>query len=367
MAIRAAAFRVLAVLAVAGVTFGCAETAQLRGGITTTRRKLEQIEKNGAYVCAPKELAIAKANLRFAELEIEQGFGHAARRHYDVALANAELADKKSPADKCAGPAVVVAECADADGDRICDDMDRCPDQPEDYEGIEDQDGCPEVKDLDRDGILDSQDQCVVDPEDKDNYLDNDGCPDLDNDLDGVLDTADQCPNDPEDPDGFNDTDGCPDNDNDDDTVVDVNDECPNKKGEVANNGCPKKYEGVEITDTQIRINQTIHFAYNKATIKSDSFPILNTVAQVLKDYPDISVSVEGHTDSRGNDKFNKKLSDKRAKAVMDYLVKAGIGKSRLRSTGWGEEKPIDSNLTEEGRAANRRVEFVRTDVPSRE
>ncbi|MDD5308823.1 MAG: OmpA family protein [Deltaproteobacteria bacterium] len=361
MASSVAAFRILAVVAVAGVTFGCAETAQLRGGITTARRKLEQIEKNGAYVCAPKELAIAKANLKFAELEIEQGFGRAARRHYDVAIKNAELADQKSPPDKCAGPAVVVAECVDTDKDGVCDDMDRCPDQPGPPP-----DGCP--KDLDGDGIIDALDQCILDPEDKDGYLDDDGCPDLDNDLDGIPDTADRCPNDPEDPDGFEDTDGCPDPDNDQDTVPDVTDECPNQKGEVANNGCPKKYEGVEITDTHIRINQTIHFAYNKATIKPDSFPILNTVAQVLRDYPEITVSVEGHTDSRGNDSFNKKLSDKRAKAVMDYLMKnGGIAKSRLQSKGWGEEKPIDSNLTEEGRAANRRVEFVRTDVPSRE
>ena len=84
-----------------------------------------------------------------------------------------------------------------------------------------------------------------------------------------------------------------------------------------------------------------------------------------LKDNPEINLSIEGHTDSRGSDKYNMKLSKKRAAAVMKHLTKkGGISKSRLTSQGFGETKPIDTNLTDEGRAANRRVEFVRTDVP---
>ena len=345
--------------------FGCAETAKLRGGIATTRKKLEQIERNGAYVCAPKELALAKAHLRFAELEIDQGSGRRAKQHFDIAVRNADLADEKSPADKCAGPAVVVAECADADRDGVCDDVDLCPDKPEDLDGVEDADGCPEDQDTDGDGIPDSVDQCILDPEDMDGYLDKDGCPDVDNDMDGIPDTVDKCINDPEDPDGFEDKDGCPDQDNDMDSVLDVDDECPNVKGEVQNNGCPKKYEGVEITETHIRINQTIHFAYNKAIIKKTSYWILSQVAQVLKDNPQITLSIEGHTDSKASDAYNLKLSQRRAKAVMDHLVQKGkIARNRLTSKGFGESRPIDTNLTEEGRAANRRVEFVRTDVP---
>ncbi len=347
---------------------GCAETAQLRGGITTTRKKLEQIERNGAYVCAPKELALAKAHLRFAELEIDQGQGRQAKKHFEIAVSNAELADEKSPADKCAGPAVVVAECIDGDNDGVCDDVDLCPDQPEDHDGVEDEDGCPEDQDTDSDGIPDSRDQCVLDPEDTDGYLDEDGCPEIDNDVDGVLDPDDRCINEPEDPDGFEDDDGCPDLDNDKDSVADIDDECPNQKGDPANNGCPKKYEGVEITDTHIRINQKIHFAYNKAKIKKASFWILSQVAQVLNDNPEINLSIEGHTDSRGSDNYNQRLSTKRAKAVMTHLVRKGkISRSRLASKGFGESKPIDTNLTDEGRAANRRVEFVRTDVPPKD
>ncbi|MCP4605437.1 MAG: OmpA family protein [Proteobacteria bacterium] len=362
---RVTSMRGIALIVFVTFGFGCAETARLRGSIATTTKKLEQTERNGAYVCAPKELAMAKTHLSFAQLEIEQGRGTRARYHFEIAVRNAELAHEKSPADKCAGPAVVVAECVDGDRDGVCDNVDLCPDQPEDFDGVEDGDGCPEDQDTDGDGIPDSRDQCVLDPEDTDNYLDDDGCPDTDNDVDGVTDSNDRCINDPEDPDGYEDTDGCPDNDNDQDTVLDIQDECPNIKGDPANNGCPKKYEGVEITETHIRINQKIHFAYNKAIIKKSSYWILSQVAMVLGDNPEITLSIEGHTDSRGGDAYNKKLSTRRAKAVMNHLVKKNrISRRRLTSKGWGESKPIDTNLTDEGRAANRRVEFVRTDVP---
>lgn len=319
---------------------GCAETAKLRGGIDITKKKIEQVEHNGAYICAPRELAVAKAHLRFAELEIKQGHKSRAQRHYDIATQNIELANEKSPPDKCAGPAVVVADCLDVDGDGVCDDQD-----------------------IDGDGILDGVDQCLIDPEDKDDYLDDDGCPDIDNDADGILDANDKCINEPEDPDGFEDEDGCPDLDNDSDTVVDIDDECPNEAGDVSNKGCPKKYDGVEITDTHIRINQKIHFATARAKIKRTSYWILDQVVTVLNDYPNITLSIEGHTDSRGGDRYNLNLSRKRAAAVRTYLVEKGISSSRLTSQGFGEAKPIGSNKTREGRAANRRVEFVRTDV----
>ena len=362
-----------ALLTAALIGAGCAETAKLRGGITTARAKVEQVERNGAYVCAPKELALAKAHLDFAELEIEQGRSSRAHEHYDVAISNLEIAEENSPADKCAGPAVVVAEplppeCIDEDGDRICADVDQCPDEAEDLDGVEDDDGCPEDQDTDGDGLMDSVDQCVLDPEDTDGYLDEDGCPELDNDADGIPDTRDECVSEPEDPDGYEDEDGCPEADNDGDEIPDLEDECPFEKGVAAENGCPKRYEGVEITETHIRINQKIHFAYNKAKILKDSYPILKTVAQVLRDNPEIRLSIEGHTDSKGGKRYNKKLSKRRARSVMRHLVKKGrIDKDRLSFVGWGEEKPIDSNMTEEGRAANRRVEFVRTDIPPKE
>ncbi|MBN2804295.1 MAG: OmpA family protein [Deltaproteobacteria bacterium] len=352
---------------------GCAETARLRGGLAAAEKRIIQVEANGAYVCAPKELALAQAHLKFSQLEIKQGMGSRAQYHFEIAMKNLNLADEKSPPSECAGPAVVIAQplpqpppppnCDDADGDYICADVDQCPDSAEDYDGVEDTDGCPEDQDTDLDGIFDSIDQCILSAEDADGFQDEDGCPDVDNDMDSILDFNDRCPDKPEDPDGYEDEDGCPDDDNDSDGIIDLDDECPNTAGLATENGCPKKYEGVVITETRIEINQTIYFAYNKAVIKQQSFKILATVAEVLADHPEIKISVEGHTDSQGRDSYNKKLSEKRAKAVMDHLVKkGGISKSRLSYIGWGEEKPIDTNMTEEGRAANRRVEFVRTD-----
>ncbi|MCP4198282.1 MAG: OmpA family protein [Proteobacteria bacterium] len=362
MAQRATLSATLTVLFLGILVCGCAETARVRGGIKTTKKQLEQLERNGAYDCAPKDFALATAHIRFAELKLEQGSSLGARQHFNIARRHTELADEKSPADICAEAPPIF--CVDKDKDTICQTVDLCPEQPEDFDGVIDDDGCPEDQDTDGDGIYDSIDQCVPDPEDMDAYLDDDGCPDLDNDFDKILDVQDSCINDPEDPDGFQDDDGCPDLDNDGDTLLDVDDECPNVWGEIADRGCPKKYEGVQITETQIRISQKIHFASNKAKIKKSSYWILGQVAQVLRDYPGITLRIEGHTDSKGSEKYNLKLSSKRAKAVMTHLAKrTKIAAHRLTSEGFGEAKPIDTNLTDEGRSANRRVEFIRTDI----
>ncbi|MCS7249507.1 MAG: OmpA family protein [candidate division WOR-3 bacterium] len=103
-----------------------------------------------------------------------------------------------------------------------------------------------------------------------------------------------------------------------------------------------------------------IYFDFNKATIKKESYPTLDSAAQILKDNPKIIVEIQGHTDNIGDAEYNKKLSLRRAQAVVNYFVqKHGIDIRRLRATGYGEEKPIADNATEEGRALNRRVEFV--------
>ncbi|MCC6648440.1 MAG: thrombospondin [Polyangiaceae bacterium] len=131
----------------------------------------------------------------------------------------------------------------DNDGDGIPDARDRCRDAPEDKDGSEDDDGCPDPDD-DGDGVLDADDQCRGEPEDKDGFRDEDGCPDPDNDGDGVPDKDDKCPNGPEDMDGFRDEDGCPDPDNDLDGIADELDKCPNeaedKDGFEDDDGCPE-------------------------------------------------------------------------------------------------------------------------------
>jgi len=253
----------------------------------------------------------------------------------------------------------------DNDKDGILDEDDRCPLNPEDKDGFEDEDGCPEgnKNDRDGDGLLDDVDQCPDDPEDFDKFKDEDGCPDPDNDDDGILDVDDLCPNDPEDKDGWEDEDGCPDPDNDKDKILDNDDRCPNepetKNGFEDEDGCPDRGR-VVVTDTKIEILDKVYFEYNKAIIKSESYPILDAVAATLEGNPDIQlIEVQGHTDERGNDAYNLSLSDKRAKAVVAYLVDKGIAQSRLQGQGYGETQPIERKSTEAAYAKNRRVEFL--------
>ena len=253
----------------------------------------------------------------------------------------------------------------DNDKDGILDEDDKCPLNPEDKDDFEDEDGCPEgnQNDRDGDGLLDDVDQCPDDPEDFDKFQDEDGCPDPDNDQDGILDVDDLCPNDPEDMDGWEDEDGCPDPDNDKDKILDNDDRCPNepetKNGFEDEDGCPDRGR-VVVTDTKIEILDKVYFEYNKAVIKSESYPILDAVAATLEGNPDIQlVEVQGHTDERGNDAYNLSLSDKRAKAVVQYLVDKGIDRSRLEGQGYGETQPIDRKSNEAAWAKNRRVEFL--------
>jgi OOP family OmpA-OmpF porin len=121
----------------------------------------------------------------------------------------------------------------------------------------------------------------------------------------------------------------------------------------------PKPPPRVEVRDNKIEIREKIHFETAKAVIKEDSFSLMDEIVQVFKDNPHIQkVSIEGHTDSDGSDEYNKTLSDKRANAVMKYLVDKGISKDRLAAKGHGESKPIATNDTDEGKSKNRRVEF---------
>ncbi|QDG52585.1 OmpA family protein [Persicimonas caeni] len=255
----------------------------------------------------------------------------------------------------------------DTDGDGFRDDVDSCPEKPEDEDGFEDEDGCPEL-DNDDDGINDDVDECPNKAEDKDGWKDEDGCPETDDDTDGdgILDKDDECPEKAEDKDGFEDEDGCPDPDNDEDGIADADDECPNQKGVAEKNGCPLKR--VVVTLKRIMINEKVFFEYNKADIQEKSFDLLNEVAQVIKDNPRIKkIEIQGHTDHKGSDDYNMELSDKRAKSVHDYLVEQGVDADRLTSKGYGETDPLvpleegqeDKDETEEAAAQNRRVEFV--------
>jgi OOP family OmpA-OmpF porin len=314
-----AAFAVLALACMALV--GCAQVPTMRGEIEGLTKVAAQAERNGAVRCAPRELAIAKSHLEFATVELDQGFMLRAQEHLELAEANAHAAYDLSPPQKCAG-------------------------------------------------ITDTRDSCVITPEDKDAYLDEDGCPEPDNDLDTVVDDSDRdgagkdCRNDPEDPDGFEDADGCPDPDNDKDTVVDLDDQCPNEPGEPGGDkpGCPKKPSLVIVTEKEIKITQQIHFEFDKDRIRPESFPILDAVVDVLVQNPKIRIEIQGHTDNKGSAFYNKSLSDRRATSVRKYLTSKGIDAGRLTSKGYGMERPMVPNSSEQNRALNRRVQFIRTE-----
>jgi len=257
--------------------------------------------------------------------------------------------------------------CPDPDNDRdgILDKDDKCPNEPENYNKFEDEDGCPDspVMDRDGDGIPDDKDKCPDDPEDKDGFEDQDGCPDPDNDKDGILDVDDLCPNDPEDKDGFEDEDGCPDPDNDKDRIPDKDDKCPNEpetyNGFEDEDGCPDKGR-VVVHKGRIEILDKIYFETDKAVIKPVSFPILDAIAATMKGNPQILlIEIQGHADERGSDDHNMKLTDDRAHAVLKYITDKGIDAGRLRAKGYGETRPVDKNHNEEAWSKNRRVEFV--------
>jgi OmpA-OmpF porin, OOP family len=265
--------------------------------------------------------------------------------------------------------------CPDPDNDKdgILDEDDQCPNDPEDKDGFEDEDGCPEGNEFDRDGdgILDNVDQCPDDPEDKDGFEDEDGCPDVDNDQDGILDVDDLCPNDPEDIDGFQDKDGCPDLDNDQDRILDKDDQCPGVDGQTREetaetyngvddeDGCPDRGR-VVVTDTKIEILDKIFFEYNSDVIKKESYPILDAIVATMQGNPDIrKVEIQGHTDERGSDAYNLDLSDRRAASVRRYLTENGVEANRLQSQGYGESMPLDRRSNEAAWSKNRRVEFL--------
>ena len=312
---------------------GCVGTA-VRDTAAVTSGKIVAARENGAQRCAPVELATAETHNDYALHQLDEGNYSQARDAEDVAAKNAQLAIDRSPPSKCNPKAPRPEPVA-------------VPEPPKD-------------NDRDHDGIPDDKDKCPSDPEDKDGFQDEDGCPELDNDNDGLADRIDKCPNEPEDKDGFEDDDGCPDPDNDGDGIPDVDDKCPNEKGELPD-GCPHKYNLVVVTATKIELKQTVFFDTNKTTIKSVSFALLDDVASALKDNPKLAVEVQGHTDSQGDDKFNLKLSQGRAESVRTYLIKKGVSSDRMTPKGYGENTPIADNRTADGRAQNRRVEFVIT------
>nr|WP_299032437.1 OmpA family protein [uncultured Tenacibaculum sp.] len=232
--------------------------------------------------------------------------------------------------------------CPDTDGDGIKDSDDACPE----VAGLAALNGCP---DADGDGIADKDDAC---PTEKGTKANN-GCPDADGD--GVVDGKDKCPNTA----GPAANNGCPWPDTDGDGVLDKDDKCPNEAGVASNNGCPEVVIKEEAVKKLNEFARAIYFNSGKSTFRTGTAGKLDLIAGIMKEYPKANFSIQGHTDSSGSNSLNQRLSEKRAKAVLDYLItKGGIDSKRLTSAGFGEDYPIADNKTRAGRAENRRVEI---------
>ena len=251
-------------------------------------------------------------------------------------------------ADKC--PAVAGTEsaqgCPDQDGDSVQDSQDKCPA----LKGSVDRQGCP---DTDGDGLDDAADKCP----NESGPVDRQGCPAKDSDNDKILDENDSCPNEA----GIPELKGCAAKDTDGDTVSDHVDNCINQAGPADNQGCPAAQKQlVVIKQDRIDIKDMVYFDSGAATIQARSNTLLDQMAKVLAEHPEIvRVIIEGHTDDRGAADFNRTLSQQRAEAVKAYLVKKGVAADRLEAKGFGPDRPVQPNTTNAGRAANRRVDFL--------
>jgi OOP family OmpA-OmpF porin len=241
----------------------------------------------------------------------------------------------------------------DDDGDGVYNYMDNCPDTP--AGAAVDASGCP--TDADGDGVFDGLDQCDNTPSGA--VVDANGCP-TDADGDGVFDGIDQCDNTPSG--AVVDANGCP-SDEDGDGVVDGIDQCPGTPAgrEVDAAGCGE----FEAALAQGRlILSGVQFEFNSADIKEESQGDLDRAATAIRsaiaNRPGISIEVQGHSDAIGSESYNQGLSERRAASVRDYVVSVEPSiADALTTSGYGESQPIASNDTDEGRAQNRRVEFV--------
>lgn len=199
-------------------------------------------------------------------------------------------------------------------------------------------------------------DSCTSGPEDYDGFEDGDFCADLDNDGDGIPDTEDECPNEA----GPALNKGCPFPDRDGDGVVDRFDNCPDEPGPPEFMGCPQR-QLVELDEKEIKIHDSIYFRRNGHVIERRSFELLEQLANVINSHPEIThIRIEGHTDSTGRRAYNVSLSQKRARSVMQHLIRHGkVDRRRLSAHGFGPDRPIIADArTDEEHAANRRVEF---------
>ena len=348
--------------------------------------KTEWTKISGTFVATGGEeyVTIGVFNAATSSKAVSGGSGvNGVRAYYfvdGVSLTDGGTAEKDSDGDgivdsmdECPTVKGTIKGCPDSDGDGFADKNDDCPA----VAGTEK--GCPKVDnsgiDTDKDGLSDATEAGIgTNPNNPDSDADglNDGEEVLgkDNASTTLVASKKSDPKNPCDPNsvgGECDTDGDgltnaeeaklgtdPKNtDTDSDKVNDKKDDCPLTAGSIANNGCALDKDLL----AQIKkASENIYFNSGSSVIKETSYADLDKLASILVAHPEVKASIEGHTDSQGDDKMNLDLSKARAKAVKDYLIKKGVAADHLSSEGFGETKPIDTNDTAEGRAKNRRV-----------
>jgi outer membrane protein OmpA-like peptidoglycan-associated protein len=311
------------------VAAACASGSALLQRADSVAAEVKTARDLNAEVCAPRELATAEANLRFARLALDQGDSRRADAHLGTAAPAAHdavarsrdcgkqaavIKDRPEPHAAVATAPMVTAK--DGDGDGVPDVDDLCPDVP----GPAERRGCPVFTDRDRDGVSDDIDRCPELPGPKENF-------------------------------------GCPWPDRDGDRVADKDDRCPDEPGSPESQGCPRRGTLIVVRRDRIELTQQIRFQPNRARILRDSYEVLDEVAEALRDGA-VTVRIEGHTDNVGKRKENVTLSQARADAVKEYLVREGVDANQLTAVGYGPKRPIASNSTRAGRTLNRRVEF---------
>ena len=228
----------------------------------------------------------------------------------------------------------------DRDKDGILDKDDLCPDTP----GLPEFQGCP---DTDGDGIPDKDDECPEVP----GPVENNGCPWPDTDGDGIVDKDDACPTVP----GPAENNGCPWPDTDGDGILDKDDKCPTVPGLPEYQGCPKPKDVIALEATGAL--KEILFDFNKATIRSESNPRLDQAATIIKQAPDGNFLIEGHTDKKGSDSYNLKLSRERAASVVNALEARGVSANQLKSRGLGEQEAVvPETASDAARMSDRKV-----------
>ncbi len=246
----------------------------------------------------------------------------------------------------CPGKQLLDAGCpdGDGDGDGVKDSKDKCPTTPKGRKV--NAEGCE--LDGDGEGVVDALDKCPTTP--KGRKVNAEGC-ELDSDGDGVIDANDKCPTVA----APGTADGCPvAKDSDGDGILDANDKCPTVAAPGTADGCPPPAPAPKKLTLE-----GVNFDNDKATLRPDAYGILDKAATTLKEWGNVKVEVAGHTDSRSDDDYNQKLSQRRAEAVRTYLIGKGVAADRLTAKGYGESSPVADNETEEGRFKNRRVELV--------